>query len=60
MVENLKLFTVDEASKILKVSTRQVWRYVDSGKLKVIRISYKIIRVAEKDLKDFIKKHKTK
>lgn len=58
MVENLKLFNISEVSKILKVSERQIFRYIDSGKLKVIRISYKIIRVAEKDLKDFIKMHK--
>jgi len=58
MIENLKLLTVPEVAKILKCSERTVWRYIDSKKLKVIRISYKIIRVAENDLKDFISKHK--
>lgn len=58
MVENLKLFTIPEVAKILKVSERQVFRYIDSKKLKVVRISYKIIRVSDNDLKDFIKRHK--
>jgi excisionase family DNA binding protein len=54
MIENLKLFTVEETAKILKVSVRQVWRYVKSEKLKVITLSPKTLRFSEKDIKEFL------
>ncbi len=53
-----KLFNVEETAKILRVSPRQVWRYIESGKLKVIRLSPRILRFTEKNIEDFIKKHK--
>ena len=55
MIENLKLFTVEETAKILKVSVRQVWRYVESGKLKVITLSPKTLRFSEENIKEFLK-----
>ena len=58
MIDTLKLFTIEETAKILKVSGRQVWRYIESKKLKVIKLSPKTIRIFEKDLEDFVKKHK--
>jgi excisionase family DNA binding protein len=57
-MENLKLFTIEEAAKICRVSTRQIFRYIESKKLKVVRLSAQVIRVSENDLKDFISKHK--
>ena len=54
MIENLKLFTVEETAKILKVSVRQVWRYVKSEKLKVITLSPKTLRFSEKDIKELL------
>ncbi len=56
MAENI--YTVKEVAEILKVSERQVWRYIESGKLKKISLSPKTIRVSEKDLQDFIKENK--
>ena len=58
MIDNLKLYDIQEVAKILKVSDRQIWRYIESKKLKVIRLSPKTIRIADNDLKDFISKHK--
>lgn len=55
MIDNLKLFTVPEVAKILKVSERQCWRYIKSGKLKAIKLSPGTLRVAEKDVKSFLK-----
>jgi len=55
MIENLKLYTVEETAKILKVSVRQVWRYVESGKLKVITLSPKTLRFSEENIKEFLR-----
>lgn len=41
---------------MLKVSTRTVYRWIDSGDLKVARIGRKTYRVFESDLKKFIRK----
>lgn len=57
----MKLLTIQEIAKRLKISERTIYRYIKSGKLKVIRISKgHIVRIAEKDLNDFLKKHRTK
>lgn len=41
-----KLFTVPEAAKILKLSERTVWKLIKEEKLKVVRLSKKIVRVS--------------
>lgn len=56
MAENL--YTIKEVAKILKVSERQVWRYIEAKKLKSVKLSPKTIRVAETDLQGFIKDNK--
>jgi len=50
-----KIFNAKEVAEILKVSERQVWRYVKSGKLKSLALSPKTIRFTEKDIQNFLK-----
>ena len=57
----MKLLTIQEIAKRLKISERTIYRYIESGKLKAIKISLgHIVRIEEKDLNQFLKKHKTK
>jgi len=51
------ILTIEEVAKILKVSKRTVYRWIDSGELKVARIGRKTYRVFESDLKKFIRKY---
>ena len=51
------ILTIQEVAKILKVSTRTVYRWIDEGDLKVARIGRKTYRVFESDLRKFIKKY---
>lgn len=56
-----KLLTIREAAERLRLNERTIYRYIASGKLRVIRITKgHIVRIDEKDLVQFIKKHKTK
>ncbi len=50
-----KLFNVKEVAEILKVSERQVWRYVEDKKLKCLRLSPATIRFTEKQIEEFLK-----
>jgi len=52
------LFTVDEVAEKLRLGPRTVYRLIEDGKLKAIKISRKAYRISEKDLIQFIKKHK--
>jgi len=56
----MKLLNISEVSKLLRLSERTIYRLVDAGKLKAIKFSRKATRIDEKDLNNFIKKHKTK
>jgi len=51
------LLTPEEVAKILKVSKRTVYRWIDSGELKVARIGRKTYRVFESDIKKFVNKY---
>jgi excisionase family DNA binding protein len=50
------ILTVEEVAKILKVSKRTVYRWIETGDLKVARIGRKTYRVFESDLNTFIRK----
>jgi len=52
------LLTVEEVAEKLRLGPRTVYRLIDDGKLKAIKISRKAYRISEKDLIQFIKKHK--
>ena len=56
----MKLLTIPEVSKLLRISERTTYRLIEAGKLKAIKISRKATRIEEKDLNNFIKRHKTK
>jgi len=47
-----KLFTIEEVAKILRVSTRSVTRYIETGKLKASKIG--VWRIKETDLNEFL------
>jgi len=54
--KNNDILTIQEVAKVLKVNKRTVYRWIDSGDLRVARIGRKTYRVFESDLKKFIKK----
>ena len=56
MFKNNDILTIQEVAKVLKVNKRTVYRWIDSGDLRVARIGRKTYRVFESDLKKFIKK----
>ena len=56
MFKDNDILTIKEVAKVLKVSKRTVYRWIDSGDLRVARIGRKTYRVFESDLKKFIRK----
>lgn len=50
----LRIYTIDEAAKTLKVSTMTVYRYIKAGKLRAAKIG-RDWRITEEQLKDFLK-----
>lgn len=53
------LLTPEQISKKLKVSIFTVYRWIKAGKLKAIKLTPRVFRIEEKELKIFIKKHKS-
>lgn len=53
----MQLMTVSEVSEVLKVRKETVYGWIKQGKLACIRLD-KLIRVDERDLADFISRHK--
>ena len=51
------ILTVAEVAKALKVNKRTVYRWIESGDLKVARLGRKTYRVFESDLNKFIRKY---
>lgn len=45
-----KYYTVKEVAKLLKISTRTVWRWIESGKIKPIKVN-KIVRIGSGEIK---------
>lgn len=52
-----QILTLEEVSKIMKVSLKTVYRWVSSRKLRAARIGHKTYRVLEKDLIAFVNDH---
>ena len=50
---NLNTYTLEEVSKILKVTRRTIYNYIKNGDLKAVKIG-KYWRVSEANLQDFI------
>jgi excisionase family DNA binding protein len=55
-----KLLTVLQIAKRLSVCEHTIYRYIKAGKLKIIKLTPRNFRIAEKDLNQFLKKHKSK
>jgi len=55
-----KLLTPKQVANKLGVSEFTIWRYINAGKLKAIKLTKRNFRIEEKDLNQFLKKHKTK
>ena len=57
----MRLLSIKEVAKRLKISERTIYRYIEFKRLKAISISKgHIVRIEESELKRFLKKHKTK
>jgi excisionase family DNA binding protein len=56
-VPDYKLLTISEVAKIMKVSQKTVYRWIDSGQLRTARLGRKVYRVFERDLIKFINRH---
>ena len=54
-MEELKLYTLREVEKILKVTQRTLYTYIHEGKLKATKMG-KYWRVKHTDMQDFIDK----
>lgn len=52
------LLTPAQVSKRLNVSVFTVYRWIKADKLKAIKLTPRVFRIEEKDLKGFIKKNK--
>ncbi len=50
--KNDKLLNIEEVAKILRVSTRSIIRYIESGKLKASKIG--VWRIKESDVQLFL------
>ena len=59
-MKDLKLLTPTEVAKKLRISRRTIYRLIEKKRLKAIKVSFDIYRIAEKDLNQFLKKHKIK
>jgi excisionase family DNA binding protein len=53
-----KYLTTEEVAKILRVSTRSIFRYIKNGRLKAIKVGY--WRIAKRELDNFIEKNSSK
>ena len=52
------LMTVDEISKIMRVTTQQIRNFINSGKLKSVKISERGTRVKKSDFESFLESRK--
>ena len=53
-----KLYTEDEAAKLLRLSTRNMRNYRKAGLIAYIRISARMIRYTEGQLWEFLSRHR--
>ena len=53
--ENHELLSVEDISKLLKVTTQQVRNLINSGKLKSIKLSERGTRIKKSDFEEFLK-----
>ena len=51
-----RILTIEDTAKLMKVSLKTVYRWVNAGQLPAARIGYKTYRIFEEDLILFMKK----
>jgi len=49
-----------EIAELFSMNVMTVYRYIKAKKLKAIKLTPRVFRIDEKDLNQFLKKHKTK
>lgn len=54
-----KLLSPTEVAKILRISRRTIYRLIERKEIRAVKVSRDLYRITEKDLNNFIKKHKT-
>ena len=52
--EGPPLLTIEQVAVRLQVSSKSVRRYIEEGRLQVIRLSERKLRISEADLEQFI------
>lgn len=57
MVEDIKLYTLEEVMEFLHTSRRTLYRYIKDGKLKAVKIGGRW-KVTDEALKDFLQMSK--
>lgn len=50
---DIKVYTVEEALEILKVTRRTLYRYIKAGQIKAVRLGREY-RITEEALRDFL------
>jgi len=56
----MELYTVEEVAKILKLSKRTIYTYVELGYLRAVQVSEKkAIRIPKEALEEFLKVNQT-
>lgn len=57
MVEDIKVYTLEEVTELLHTTRRTLYRYIKSGKLKAVKIGGRW-KVTDEALKDFLQMSK--
>ena len=58
-MEEIKIYTLEEAAEILKVTRRSIYNYINEKKLRAVKVGREW-RVSHKDLADFAYKGTSK
>lgn len=56
--DELKVYTTDEAAKILGVTRMTIHRYIKDGKLDCFKLGNRLVRITQGMLNDYIEKHR--
>ena len=57
MIEDIKLYTLDEVMEFLPTTRRTLYRYIKDGKLKAVKVGGRW-KVTDEALKDFLQMSK--
>ena len=51
---NNKFYALDEVAEMLSVRPEMVWEWIQSGKLRSMRLGKRTVRIMDADLQEFI------